>query len=254
MFSLRLMWSVSLTGGTHMPLQRLNIMHSTLRRGLSAACLLLVVAQPAQALVVSSQYFSTTSDFSGYYAPFGVPAHAFWNISQTTDPLAVVVIDLTVTGSVTLVEANPWQFPIGWTPTLSVSLAANAPGFTPVSSFDVAGTFQMIAPPTLPGNSHYGTPETLHFTAHFTGIISGPALADYTGGGTTYFNSTAHLFPIEQYGYYSGTVTHTARVSFNAPRGRRGVGAAGTGAGPVVRCAPENQGALKCAGCGSLPG
>ena len=219
MFRVRSTRHVPLTGVSFMPLQRLTTMPSMFRRGLTAACLLLVVAQPARAFVVSSQYFSTTSNFSGYYAPFGVPAHAFWNISQTTDPLAVVLIDLTVTGSVTLVEANPWQFPIGWTPTLAVSLAASAPGFTPVSNFGVTGTFQMIAPPTLPGNSHYGTPETLHFSAHFTGIISGPALADYTGGGTTYFNSTAHLFPIEQYGYYSGTVTHTARVSFNAPEG-----------------------------------
>ena len=234
MFRVRSTRPVPLTGVGFIPLQRLITMPFTLRRGLSAACLLLVVAQPAQALVVSSQYFSTTSDFGGSYAPFGVPAHAFWSISQTTDPLAVVEIDLTVTGSVTLVEANPWQFPIGWTPTLAVSLAASAPGFTPVSNFGVTGTFQTIAPPTFPGNSFGGTPETLHFTAHFNGHISGPALADYMGDGTIYFNSTAHLFPIEQYGYYSGTVTHTARVSFNAPEGGVAVALFAVGVGLLV--------------------
>lgn len=208
-------------------------MKTHLMRGLAALCLL-ALAPRAHGLVVSTQYFSTTGAFSGNYAPFGVPSNAFWNIAQTTGPLTVAVIDLTVSGSVTLVEANPWQGPISWTPTLGVQLASGAPGYAQGANFQVTGAPQLIAPPAPGGNSRDGAPATLHFTMHFSGIISGAGLASYVGGATTYFNSTAMLTPLVQFGRYQGTVTHTARVTFNAPEGGGGAALLAAGLGLCV--------------------
>ena len=189
-------------------------MKSSFRRALGAACLLSALAAPgAHAVVI--QNFSTTQNFGGYYAYAPLGGSAAWNAAQSAAPLASVTYELTIAGSFTLLEGNPWQFAMAWTPTLALSFQPWAPGLAvqPAVQYSVTGATQ-----TLPGqavtNVVYFQPVTLSFSQHFSFTITGSALAAYQGTGSLWLGATSSFWPNPYYGQFSGAVTHNAALTY----------------------------------------
>ncbi len=188
----------------------LRPMSSLPLRGLGAALLLLAAALPARAIVIQS--FSTTTGFGGSTAPFGTNAGAVWSAQQTTLPITSAVLDLTITGSVTLTEANPYSFGFSWTPQITVGITVNGPAFpSPAVQLTFSGTPQPLAPGKL------STPATVAFSFHVPPqVYTGAALAPYLGTGTAPLVSGVWVTPFESYGSYGGTATSSATFYYLA--------------------------------------
>lgn len=185
-------------------------MNTLATRGLAALCLLAAV--PCARAIVITQ---TTTIGGNTTTPWaGVIFNAAPALSPTGDgPLTSVAVSLSVTGSVTLLEANALLVPgATWTPnlTLNGTLGGTGPFFLNGAQSAVTGPL-IVLPPPGQFASWTGT-----ISQTFTALLTAPsALGAWTGAGNGFLAYSGQLFAVESYGEYKGDFTATFTVVYN---------------------------------------